>query len=151
MVRGLLNYCDGDLDNAGKEFDTALALDRQSTVSRGWYTQYLFAVGRQEEALQLVGLYADERADNAQAHGLHGIYLTQAGKYEEAEKVFAQALHLDRNCWAAHYGMAKLCIVTGRGHQAKEHTKRLEALVEPAEYEDMQRRLSLIPHKGTGR
>jgi tetratricopeptide (TPR) repeat protein len=140
MVRGLLHYCDGNLEKAGKEFEIALSLDRRSTISRGWYTQYLFAIGRQEEAVKLMALNADERVDNAQAHALHGIYLSQAQKYPEAEKAFAQALALDRNCWPAHFGMTRLCIATGREHQAKEHAKRLESLVEPAEYEDMKLR-----------
>jgi tetratricopeptide (TPR) repeat protein len=145
MVRALLHYYDGDLDKAGKEFEIALTLDRQHTISRGWYTQYLFATGRQDDAVHLMGLNADERVDNAQAHALHGIYLTQAQKYDEAEKAFAQSFALDRNCWPAHFGMTRLCTATGREHQSKEHAKRLEALVEPAEYEDLKRRLDSTP------
>ena len=76
-------------------------------------------------------------------HALHGVYLCKAGHYEEAERAFAQALELDRNCWPAHYGITQLYLSTGRQEQAAEHSKRLEALVEPAEYEDMMRRLNL--------
>jgi tetratricopeptide (TPR) repeat protein len=143
MVRALLHYCDGDMEKAGEQFDIALTLDRQSTISRGWYTQYLFATGRQEEALRLAAQYADERIDNSQAHVLHGIYLNQAKRYEEAERAFTQALALDRNCWIAHYGLTQLYLATGDRERAQEHAKRLEALTEPAEFEHMMRRLNL--------
>src|SRR5207249_1949573 len=42
MVRGLLYFCGGNQDAAAKEFENALRLDRQSVISRGWYTYFLF-------------------------------------------------------------------------------------------------------------
>ncbi|MGH9665212.1 MAG: tetratricopeptide repeat protein [Bryobacteraceae bacterium] len=92
MVSGLLYTCAGNLDAARGEFEIALNLDRQSTISRGWYVYFLFADGEQEEALRLVALVADEHATNPQAHAMHGVYLSNAGHYEEAERAFAQAL-----------------------------------------------------------
>jgi hypothetical protein len=142
-VRGLLHTCAGELDTAGKEFDLALKLDRQATVSRGSYVHFLFETGRQEEALRLFALVVDEQASDPQAHAVYGIYLAKAGHYEEAEKALSQALALDRNCWPAHYGMTQMYQELGNRKKATEHAKRLEALVEPAEYEDMTRRLGL--------
>jgi len=40
MVRGLLHTCANDFDAARKEFDIALTLDRQKTLSRGSYVYF---------------------------------------------------------------------------------------------------------------
>jgi tetratricopeptide (TPR) repeat protein len=134
-VRGLLHVCAGDMEKAKKEFTAALKRDRQSTIRRGWYTYFLIRTGREEEALKLVGLVAEEHASNAQAQAVWGFYLLEAKRYGEAEGAFSGSLALDRNCWPAHYGLTKLHLATGNQEQASEHRKRLEALVEPAEYQ----------------
>ena len=134
-IRGLLHYCAGDMDKAKKEFSAALKRDRQSTISRGWYTHFLLRTGREEEALKLVGLVAEEHASSAPAQAFLGLYLVEAKRYGEAERAFEQSLALDRNCWPAHYGLTVLHLTTGNQEKAGEHLKRLEALVEPAEYQ----------------
>ena len=134
-IRGLLHYCAGDMDKAKKEFNAALKRDRQSTISRGWYTHFLLRTGREEEALKLVGLVAEEHASSAPAQAFLGLYLIEAKRYGEAERAFEQSLALDRNCWPAHYGLTVLHLTTGNPERAGEHLKRLEALVEPAEYQ----------------
>jgi tetratricopeptide (TPR) repeat protein len=134
-VRGLLYVCAGEMEKAKKEFTAALKRDRQSTISRGWYTYYLIRTGREEEALKLVGLVAEEHANNAQAQAVWGFYLLEAKRWSEAERAFSGSLALDRNCWPAHYGLTKLHLAAGNKEQAREHMKRLEALVEPDEYQ----------------
>ena len=140
-VRGLLHFVGGEIDKAKKEFAKALKLDRAATIGRGWYTQFLFAAGEKEEALQLTALLADENASNAHAQAFWGIRLGNEKRYGEAESAFRQALELDRNCWAAHYGMAQLCQAAGNLEKANEHIKRLEALVEPAVYLRLEKKL----------
>jgi tetratricopeptide (TPR) repeat protein len=147
MVSGLLYTCAGNLDAARGEFEIALNLDRQSTISRGWYVYFLFADGQQEEALRLVALVADEHTTNPQAHAAYGMYLFKSERFDEAERAYAQALALDRNCWIAHFGLTQLYASTAREERAREHSKRVEALLEPSEYEDMMRRLNLKPHE----
>jgi tetratricopeptide (TPR) repeat protein len=152
-VRGLLFMANGESGKAEKEFDSALALDRQATIDWGWYTLFLFQVGREEEAVQLQGLIAEEKAGNAGFQALHGIYLTNIKRYEEAERAFTQSLTLDRNCWPAHYGITQMYLATGKERKAEEHLKRLKALMEPFEYEDLKRRLgaaSQKPKRGRG-
>jgi tetratricopeptide (TPR) repeat protein len=144
-MSGLLHFCGGDLDRAGEAFNRALALDRQATIDRGWYIHFLFAKGQEEEALRLLSLLAGERVSNAQIQAIHGLYLNKAKRYEEAARAFALALALDRNCWPAHYGLAQAYLATAEQEKAAEHLERLEALVEPQEYEEMKRRLNLLP------
>lgn len=141
-VRGFLFTVNGQFEKAGIEFDRALALDRQATISRCWYTVFLHLTGREQEALQLFALLADEGVTDAGVKALYGVYLCRAGKYVDAERLFGQALMLDRNSWPAHYGMVLLCIETGRKDLGIEHAKRLQALVEPEEFERMIEQLS---------
>jgi tetratricopeptide (TPR) repeat protein len=144
-VRGLLFMANGELEKAEKEFDGALALDRPTTIDWGWYTLFLFQIGQEEEAVRLQGLVADDRAGNAGFQALHGIYLAKAKRYEEAERAFTQALTLDRNCWSAHYGITQMYLGTGKQLKAEEHLKRLKALVEPEEFEDLKIWLGIKP------
>jgi tetratricopeptide (TPR) repeat protein len=144
-VRGLLHTAAGKLEEASKEFDIALVLDRQGTVSRGWYAHFLFLTGQEEEAVRLMSLLAEENADDSQPQAAHGVFLFTAKRYDEAERALAQALMLDRNYALAHWGIALVYDATGRTEQAMEHAQRLEALVEPSEYEGMKRRLNPEP------
>jgi tetratricopeptide (TPR) repeat protein len=139
-VRGLLFMTNGEFEKAEKEFERALAIDRQATISRGWYTLFLFQNGTQDEALRLQGLLAEEKAANAEAQAIYGVYLTKANRYEEAERAFTQSLTLDRNCWGAHYGMTQLYLATGKEQKAREHSKRLKILLEPEDYELIMRK-----------
>ena len=141
-VRGLLHTCAGEMDKAKKEFTAALKRDHRSTITRGWYTHFLLRTGKEEEALKLLGLVAEEHASSAPAQAIWGVYLVEAKRYGEAERAFSGSLALDRNCWPAHYGLTKLHLASGNLEKAREHLKRLEALVEPAEYQIILARLN---------
>lgn len=142
-VRGLLYTAEGDFAAAGVEFDAALKLDRQGTIRSGWYIVYLVAVGRAKEAARLQGVHAREHPTNAPTQAFYAICLTKANDYDEAKRTFMEALRLDRNCIAAHFGSAQLYLEIGNGAKAEEHARRLESLVEPHEYEHLKRRLGL--------
>ncbi len=144
-ARGLLYTASGEMENARTEFDRALAIDRQATITRGHYTTFLLQIGEVEEAVRLQGLLAEENAGNAEVQAVYGVYLTKARRYEEAERAFAQSLTLDRNCWGAHYGMTQLCLETGKRRKTQEHLRRLKALVEPSDFEDLKTRLGIKP------
>jgi len=143
-VRGLLHFVGGAMDKAKKEFGIALRLDRSATISRGWYTLFLFATGKEQEATRLYALVSEENVSNAQTQAVYGLYLSTAKRFEDAERAFEQSLALDRNCWPAHYGLTQLYLETGKPEKAQEHAKRLEQLVEPAEYQDLKRKMNAI-------
>jgi tetratricopeptide (TPR) repeat protein len=145
MVRGLLHTCANDFDAARKEFDIALTLDRQSTVSRGWYVQFLFMAGEPEEALSLLELKAAERVDDPKSLAIYGIHLCRASRFEEAERALRHALGLERNYWPAHWGIVLLCLSTGRPQTAQAHAQLLESLLEREDYEFLFRQINLNP------
>jgi len=132
-VRGVLYTIEGNFIAAKKEFGIALRLDRGATIKRGWYTLFLQATGKEQEAAKLQGLNSEEDVINAKTQAVYGLYLLKAGRLKDAERVFAQSLALDRNCWPAHLGMAQMYLATGNRPKAKEHAVRLQTLVEPAE------------------
>jgi Flp pilus assembly protein TadD len=139
-VRGMLHAFVGDRKAAQKAFDKALELDRQATISRGGYASFLFRTGREEQAVRLTALEADEHADNAQVHAVHGLYLTRAHRHEEAGRAFSKSLMLDRNCWIAHYGLWQMYLALGETENAEAHARHLEALVTPEEFAFLSRK-----------
>lgn len=147
MVRGLLYFCGGNQDEAAKEFENALRLDRQSVIGRGWYTCFLFETGRREEAVSQLGLEADERADEPDIRALYGVLLCKANHFEDAARVLAEALTLDRNCWTAQYGLTLLHTLTRQREKAMEARKRLRELMEPEEFERVLMELKHIEEK----
>ncbi len=146
-VRGLLHTCNQDLDAAEKEFDIALGLDRHSTISRGCYVDFLFRCGQQEEALRLFSVYADEHMDDAHIRAAYGVYLCKGNHHGHAEQVLSEAMTLDRNCWNAHYGLALHSLLTGNENKRVAHTKRLEELLEPEEFERVMQELKNIQER----
>jgi Flp pilus assembly protein TadD len=140
-LRALLHFIQGDVKSARSQFEKALKLNRQATVSRGWYVQFLFKTGHEEQAVRLIAAEADERADRAPLHALHGVYLTTAHRHEEAARAFDKSLKLDRNCWLAHFGLTKMYLALGNQARADEHAKRLESLTDPSEISFFQRDL----------
>ena len=148
-VRGVLYTIEGNFIAAKKEFGIALRLDRGATIKRGWYTLFLQATGKAQEAAKLQGLNSEEDVSNAPAQAVYGLFLLKAGQLKEAERAFTQSLALDRNCWFAHFGMTQLSLETGNQQKARDHAKRLESLVEPAEYRTILSRLN--PPKPRGR
>jgi tetratricopeptide (TPR) repeat protein len=147
VVRGLLYCADGYFETAKREFDAALALDRESTRRSDWYSYLLFRTGREEEAIQIEADDAAEGVADAGAQAAHGILLCHAHRFEEAERALKHALEIDRNCWTARYGMTLLLSETGRQWQALEESKRLESLLEREDFEILMRRLGLKPRE----
>lgn len=149
-VRGLLHLCDQDIVAAEKEFEIALTLDRHSTISRGWYVDFLFKTGKQEEGLRLFSVYADERVDDPHVRALYGVLLCKANHHQEGERMLSEALTLDRNCWTAHYGLALHSALTGNQESRAKHTKRLQELLETEELESVMRELNGIEERMRG-
>ncbi|MGJ5813596.1 tetratricopeptide repeat protein [Paludibaculum fermentans] len=140
-VRAMLHFFMDDRKAAAKEFGKALKLDRKETVSRGGYTEFLFRTGREDQALRLMALEAEEHADNAQVHAMYAIHLARVRRYEEAEKVFAKSLLLDPNGWTAHFGLWEMYLALGDQKKADDHSNRLAALITPHEFAFLRRKL----------
>ncbi len=140
-IRAMLRFFVGEKKEAAGEFEKALKLDRKATVARGGYTDFLFRTGREEQALHLMELEAEERADNAQAHAVYAIHLARVRRYDEARRVFAKCLLLDPNCWAAHFGIWGMFLALGETEMAEAHARHLEALVTPEEFAFLSRKL----------
>jgi hypothetical protein len=93
--------------------------------------------------VHLMGLQASENINNPEGHAIHGIYLCNANRFKEAEYAFDAALTLDRNCWPAIYGVMLLLVLTGRRADTITASKRLEALLEPGDFELYMKKLGL--------
>lgn len=86
---------------------------------------FLFQTGKEEQALRLMALQAEDRADSAPLHAAHGVFLTSA--HEEAERAFGKSLELDRNCWLAHYALTEMYSALG----SRRRRRRMRSASKP--------------------
>lgn len=140
-------YCNRQFDEAGKAFETASGIDRARTLNCGWYAYFLRATGKEEETLALAKSYLDEHIDDAMAHATYAVHLFRTKRLDEAERALMEAMRIDRNCWLAHHLMVCLYVASGRREEALTQAKRLEPLLDPNEYQELMRKLSLDSEK----
>lgn len=140
-VRALFHFFVEDRKAAAREFDKALKLDRAATITRGGYVEFLFRTGREEQALQLLKMEADEQAGSAPVHANYAVHLARMRRYEDAERVFSRTLLLDPSLWAAHFGLWEMYLAQGKLKQAKKHARIVETIVTPDEFDLLRRKL----------
>lgn len=141
-VRALFHFFVEDRKAAAIEFEKALKLDRQATITRGGYVEFLFRTGREEQALHLLEIEADEHAGDANVHANYAVHLARMRRYEDAERAFAKSLLLEPSCWVAHLGLWEMYLAQGKPEQAAKHARILETLLAPDEFELLKRKLT---------
>jgi tetratricopeptide (TPR) repeat protein len=57
-----------------------------------------------------------------------------AGRLDEAEEYYREALELDPNSGLCHLGLSRLLEQQGRLDEAKLHSQRAEVLIDPNDY-----------------
>jgi len=72
------------------------------------YGQFLLRHRRHHEALQIADEACALEPPNAQAHNLRGVVLAELGRFDEAQKEFETAKHLDRHSHHATRNLARL-------------------------------------------
>jgi len=99
----------GDLDAASRTLLEALEVDPESLAARNELAVVSLALGRPDQALQLLRWVLKRAPDLAPAHTNCGIAWQQAGKPEEALACFRRALALEPDSTAARNNLA-LCL-----------------------------------------
>jgi len=111
-------HLDWDWVGAEREFRRAIALNSGYATARQWYTEYLWAMGRMDEALKEI-----ERARQLDSHsvvakvavGRHFIYMRQ---YEKALAPLQEALEAEPDDFLAHFQMGMANLQLGRREAA---------------------------------
>jgi tetratricopeptide (TPR) repeat protein len=134
-TRAFVNSSHGRFDDARKDYAKALRVNR--VMTEGYPPFLLFLIGDQQmDAGDFIESKALELIGNPTAQGLHGRLLDWAGKPEEAEKSYREALALDPNNGLCHLGLSRLLEKEGRKDEAAKHAKRAAILME-SDYETL--------------
>jgi tetratricopeptide (TPR) repeat protein len=123
----------GDLDDSGREFQAAITANRLMTEGHPGYL--LFRIAELGAASgDLLESRAVELMGNPAAQAMHGRMLELAGRSDEAEIYYKEALALDPNAGLCHLGLSFFYEKQGRADEASVHAKRAEVLMAPADY-----------------
>ena len=133
-TNAFLSMVRGEPDETDREFAAAIELNRLMTESHPAYPLFRIAMGdatgsefMESRALELVG--------NPIAQALHARMLEWAGRIEEAEKFYREALGLVPNNGLCHWGLSRFLEKQGRCEEAALHRKRAEILMDPVDYQ----------------
>lgn len=105
MVR--LKY-EWDFAGAGESFLRALELNPSYAQAHFWYSLYLEAMGRREEAVLQARRARELDPISKGAAANLAMQLVNAGRFEEASAEIAEALELDAGFWGAHWVLGNL-------------------------------------------
>ena len=133
-VRGLVELTQGDLEKAKTAFEEALALDRALTEGYEPYITFIFKTNKTGEGLALANRYLGQHLGDASAHARFGLFLVQAGRFDEGMKYLAGALDLEPGNCAAHELLAAAFLAVGDIPRFVNHMQALKVVYDTESY-----------------
>lgn len=113
VVNGALRVCRCEWTKAGEHFDRALAASSDQTRAHPWYSTFLMAVGRTDEALALTKAKASEPSDMPWPQLTYAAFLYAARRFDEAREEIRIARQDYEDVWLSHVLWS--CILSGMG------------------------------------
>jgi serine/threonine-protein kinase len=113
----LLRMYDYDWHGAETEFQRAIVLNPSYATAHQWYSSYLGAAGRPDEALTEIERARALDPLSRVISGNVGTRLAALGRYDDAVRQFRSTLELDPNFAGTHVG---LCFVHALRHLLRE-------------------------------
>ncbi len=105
---------DWDWDAAGAEFERTLQLDPNDAVTRAYYSQYLYTVGRPGEAAEQIRRARDLDPLSTLVRGLYAMDLMYARRYQDAVDVCEETLRQWPDDDLAHSAIRSAYHLVGR-------------------------------------
>jgi DNA-binding winged helix-turn-helix (wHTH) protein/TolB-like protein/Tfp pilus assembly protein PilF len=123
-------YYDWDWAGAESAFQRALALDPESPASHQWYSIYLLAAGRPDEAFREIQLAQDRDPLSLAVNTDLGFHYYYTAQYEEAVKQLQLVLDMNPNFAAAHLWLGRAYQELGKFDEALDAFRRVEERIE---------------------
>jgi DNA-binding winged helix-turn-helix (wHTH) protein/TolB-like protein/tetratricopeptide (TPR) repeat protein len=123
-------YYDWDWAGAEAAFQRALALDPENPASHQWYSIYLLAAGRPDEALREIQLAQDHDPLSLAVNTDLGFYYYYTAQYEEAVKQLLLVLEMNPDFAPAHLWLGRAYQELGRFDEALGAFRRVEDRIE---------------------
>jgi tetratricopeptide (TPR) repeat protein len=130
-------WCDFDYEGTRRDFETALALQPESSSAHEWYGYYLVATGERDK-----GLAESRRAvelDPLSAHTstMLGMNLYLAGQNDAAAKQLRAAIAIDPDFWWAREFLGRVYARDGRFSDAIGELQRAQQMSTNPELESV--------------
>ncbi len=122
-----MTWVDWDWEGAEAEYQRAIALNPSYAEARVFYSHFLTAMGRAEEAAPHIERALELDPLVAFNHAMHGVQLAYAGRDEDAYGAFQEAFRMNPNLGFAGGQVASLLARQGRYEEALEATREFHA------------------------
>ena len=121
-------FYDWDFAGAEREFLRGIELNPTYPTAYQWYSNYLVAVGRMDEAIEQIriGLELDPLSRIINAN--YGNWLVYAGRHEDARQQFRRTLELDSGWAIGHLWLGQHYMLSGSFNEAIPHLERAAEL-----------------------
>ena len=101
-----LSYYDWDFPKAGEEFKLAIASNPNYPTAHAWYSEYLSAMGRNEQAIAEAKRALELDPFSAAINGGLGLAFYYAREYDHAAGQLQKALQIDPKFAGVHWDLA---------------------------------------------
>ena len=119
---------DWDFSAADRAFRKAIDLNPSLSTGRQWYSIFLEAMGRFEEAVIQAEMGRDLDPLSLQANVNLGLQLLHAGRSQEALRWIEEALEFDNDFWGAHWALGNYYREQGSYREAIDEFRQAVAL-----------------------
>ena len=119
-------YFEWDWAGAEAEFQRAIALDPDHAASHQWYSIYLLAAGRPEEAFREIQLAQQRDPLSLSVNTDLGFHYYYTGQYDEAAKQLGLVLEMNPDFAPAHLWLGRTYQELGRFDDALGAYRRVE-------------------------
>jgi DNA-binding winged helix-turn-helix (wHTH) protein/Flp pilus assembly protein TadD len=119
-------YYDWDATGADAEFQRAIALDANYAASHEWYSIFLLAANRPEDAFREIQLARQPDPLSLPVNSDLGFHYYYTGRYDEAVKQLKFVLELNKDFPPAHLWLGRTYQELGRFDDALTEFRRVE-------------------------
>lgn len=111
---GAVHTCYCRWAEAGQCFEDALNINAHDTRYQSWYyAAYLLAVGRTDDAMQIVQSRSRRNPDDPTARTIHGCFLYMARDFSHASLALSHAGNMDERNWISAFVLAQVFLEEG--------------------------------------
>jgi TolB-like protein/DNA-binding winged helix-turn-helix (wHTH) protein/Tfp pilus assembly protein PilF len=148
---GWLELADWDWRGSEQAFRRAIELNPNLKPARTWYSQYLSAMRRFDEAIAQAqrAIEIDPLDSSMVTHAAAAYY--EAGRVDEAIAYWLQVVKQDPNYWGAHHYLARAYILKGKYDEAITELQLASQLRNRVDSTPLDKALSAYAHARAGR
>lgn len=127
---GEINKFEWKWEAAEQEFRTGTELNPSDTIGLMLYVDFLTAMGRSDEAIEIGMRAVDLDPFSAATYTELGLALLMAGRREEAYELYKKALQIDPDFYWAQWLMAESHIYQGEYQEAAPYMENIRRVLE---------------------